>query len=174
MKKCQNLGTKILCPGDGPPAPPAHTGGTAKIHPKLSSFIYYIQVDCVLWSWIPTIPVLNPCRNANILYCLSPQSVHFAGFDAAAEKDLTYQVKILDAFNHFFISYQLCNGGHWSRYKHPQHLAKHPCVVMMTSIKSSSTWTSSFACILYMFSHQMSSFSENAALGYLKSQVCTW
>ena len=101
VKKCQNLGKKILCSGDGPPAPPAHTGGTAKIHPKLSSFINYIQVDCVLWSWIPTIPVLNPRRNANILYCLSPQSVHFAGFDAAAEKDLTYQVKIFDIFNQF-------------------------------------------------------------------------
>ena len=50
--------------GDGAPAPPQHTGGTAKIHPKLSSYINYIQ------------------------------SVHFAGFDAAAEKDLTFQVRL--------------------------------------------------------------------------------
>ena len=31
--------------GEGPTGPPAHTGGTAKIHPKLSSFINYIQVE---------------------------------------------------------------------------------------------------------------------------------
>ena len=48
--------------GDGQPAPPVHTGGTSKIHPLLSSMINYIQ------------------------------SVHFAGFDAALEKGLTYQM----------------------------------------------------------------------------------
>ena len=30
--------------GDGAPAPPVHTGGAAKIHPLLSSYINYIQV----------------------------------------------------------------------------------------------------------------------------------
>ena len=139
LKKCRNISKKIFS-GDGPPAPPAHTGGTAKIHPKLSSFINYIQVDCVLWSWIPTIPVLNPRRNANILYCLSPQSVHFAGFDAAAEKDLTYQVNIFDTFSKVSMSCESYSGGNCHK----------------------------------IFSNQMSSFSENAALGYLKSQVCTW
>merc|ERR1719259_1367406 len=29
--------------GDGPPAPPAHTGGTTLLHPLFSSFINYIQ-----------------------------------------------------------------------------------------------------------------------------------
>ena len=48
--------------GAEPGKPPAHTGGTTKIHPLLSSYINYIQ------------------------------SVHFAGFDAALEKGLNYQM----------------------------------------------------------------------------------
>ena len=48
--------------GEGQPQQPVHTGGTTKIHPLLSSMINYIQ------------------------------SVHFAGFDAALEKGLNYQM----------------------------------------------------------------------------------
>ena len=33
----------VVAGGDGKPAPPAHTGGTSKIHPLLSSMINYIQ-----------------------------------------------------------------------------------------------------------------------------------
>ena len=48
--------------GEGQPQQPVHSGGTTKIHPLLSSMINYIQ------------------------------SVHFAGFDAALEKGLNYQM----------------------------------------------------------------------------------
>ena len=76
-----------------------------------------------------------------------PQSVHFAGFDAAAEKDLTYQVNISNMSTITIVS----------SFKYKRHIAS-----MTPSIKYQLS-----------FINQMSSFSENAALGYLKAQVST-
>ena len=156
VKKCQNLGKKILCSGDGPPAPPAHTGGTAKIHPKLSSFINYIQVDCVLR--IPTIPVLNP-RKMQTSYIVFPISLFILPGSMLLLKR-TSRIR--------------------SRYLMPSVKSSWAmsCMVEETVIPSQCNDGINHKLInvdvmLYMniFPNQMSSFSENAALGYLKSQV---